>query len=129
MNHLPSIPSFLVLALLCLGLSSCRHSQTAAEAAETCYALLIEGDAEGFVDHIASAPEMSPEYRSQMVDAVAQFLQQIQRQNGGIVAAQAVNVGEEDSLTQVTLQLTFGDGTQEVVGLPMVRTTDTWLMR
>ena len=98
------------------------------QAAEKHYAKLIRGDYKGFVSGYAGAESLPPDYRSQLVDATAQFMASPEMQR--LVAVQATSDTLcPDSTAYVLLQLHFSDSTSEQIGVPLVLQEDQWKMK
>lgn len=116
-------------------LAACRRDGLTAEqrsvrcAAEKCYSLLADQRYEKFVEEISYADQMSPEYRSQMVDLVHEHVATEHSRHGRMLSAKAVGDTIDGDMAQVFLQLVFADHTTEEVGLPMVKVDDEWKMQ
>ena len=124
---LAAIVSLTAIACHADGLS--REERRARKAAVKYYEWLQRGRTEKFVSHIAYADAMSDGYRSEMNDLLAEHLEKLNRQHGGLTGVKAVGQVVEDGQAQVFLQLSFADSTSEEVGLPMVKVDDEWLMQ
>ena len=120
------------LAVAILLLTSCSKGQmtheAAREAAEQYYTMLIRGDYKGFVDGYADAKDMPEDYRSQLVDATAQFMADGDMRSLVNVSALSDSIWE-DSTAVVMLQLQFSDSTSEQIELPLVLMEEGWKMR
>ncbi|MBQ7461840.1 MAG: hypothetical protein IJS63_06230 [Bacteroidaceae bacterium] len=126
------LPSFggvgggFLLLVACSG--SLYTHEAAREAAEKHYTKLIKGDYKGFVKGYAYSEEWPEDYRSQLVDATAQFMARNDMQRLVSVAAINDSLGE-DSMAYVMLQLCFSDSTNEQIELPLILTDDGWKMQ
>lgn len=120
------VPTLLIFLLLvsCSGLMT---HKAAREAAEKYYTMLIQGDYNGFVDGYAYAENLPEDYRSQLVDATAQFMSEGDMKNLVSVGAISDSLGE-DSTAYVMLQLNFNDSTSEQIELPLVLLEEGWKM-
>ena len=122
------------LCVAALGLSlcmSCRKDGKSkiSRAAETYYGYLIEGKYADYVGAIAYSDSMTEEYRSQMVDLVAQYAARERESRGGLVAAKALDDTVSGDVGSVFIEVLFGDSTREEVSLPMVRCGEVWKMQ
>ena len=115
-----------VVFLACSG--SLYTHEAAREAAEKHYTKLIKGDYKGFVKGYAYSEEWPEDYRSQIVDATAQFMARNDMQQLASVVAIDDSLGE-DSTAYVMLQLCFSDSTSEQIELPLILTDDGWKMK
>ena len=100
--------------------------EAAREAAEQYYTMLINGDYQGFVNGYADS--LPDDYRSQFVDATAQFMADDNMQSLCSVTALGDTLNE-DSTAIVMLQLQFTDSTTEQMELPLVLMEKGWKMR
>ena len=105
-----------------------REHQRVREAAMRAYGHLLDGRFDGYVDAIAHADSLPESYRQQLADMVNEYAANERERRGGIVDVRAVSDTIMGAHAQVFLELSFGDSTQETVGLPMVRVNDEWLM-
>lgn len=104
------------------------HSHEAAqEAAVGYYDMLIRGDYQGFVGGYAYADSLPEDYRSQLVDAVAQSMAEDPMQH--MCGVKALSDELADSTARVMLQITFADSTREQIQLPLVLQKDGWKMQ
>jgi len=100
-------------------------------AAQHGYDLLLSGDYEGFVwchRGMAGAPRT---FREQMADAYKMYIDREERAHQGIGSARATRA-EMDStlqLMQVFMLLTYGDGTEEEIVVPVVQDQGQWVLR
>lgn len=116
-----------LLLLLVTGCTNYKTHKAVRQAAEEYYAMLIRGEYAAFVDGSVYADSLPEDYRSQLVDAVAQTMAEGQMQH--LVRATAVSDSLADSTAVVMLQLTFADSTREQVQLPLVLGEDGWRMQ
>lgn len=120
-----------VVFLLVLLLVACSRGlmthEAAREAAEQYYTMLIKGDYKGFVNGYANAESLPEDYRSQLVDATAQFMAGDNMRSLCSVTALSDSLCE-DSTAFVKLQLQFTDSTTEQIELPLVLKEDGWKM-
>ena len=98
------------------------------EAAEEYYTMLIRGNYKGFVRGYADAGSMPEDFRSQLVDATAQFMAKDDMRSLCRVEATSDSL-YEDSTAYVMLQLHFSDSTSEQIGLSLVLQEDGWKMK
>ena len=119
---------FLLTAILLTACGKRLLSHEAArEAAVAYYTMLIDGDYEAFVDGYTYAATMPDDYRSQMVDAVAQTMASGMMHELRAVTAVADSLA--DSTAYVRLELQFADSTCQHIGLPLVLHPDGWRMQ
>ena len=122
----------IVYCLLSVCLFACKKGlmthEAAREAAEEFYSMLIKGDYKGFVEGYADAENMPEDFRSQLVDAMAQFAAKDDMRSLCRVEATSDSLSE-DSTAYVMLQLHFNDSTSEQVGLSLILTEDGWKMK
>ena len=115
-----------------LTLVACSHDlythEAVREAAEKHYARLMEGDYRGFVEDYACAEEWPEGYRSQLVDATAQFMAGNPMQHLVSVTATADSL-REDSTACVILKLGFSDSTEEQIEQTLTLTKEGWKIR
>jgi len=102
--------------------------EAARKAAEEYYSRLIRGDYQGFVNGYANAGEWPADFRSQLVDATAQFMAKDDMRSLMEVGAISDSLGK-DSTAYVMLQLQFSDSTNEQIELPLVLMEDGWKMQ
>ncbi|MBP3711621.1 MAG: hypothetical protein IJ219_10485 [Bacteroidaceae bacterium] len=102
--------------------------KAAREAAEKYYTMLVRGDYKGFVDGYASSENLPEDFRSQLVDATAQFMARDDMRR--LVSVEALSDSLlEDSTAYVMLQLHFADSTSEQVELSLVLEEGKWRMQ
>jgi len=129
-NSAPSKGGWVVFLLVLLLVACSRGLMTheaAREAAEQYYTMLIKGDYKGFVNGYANAESLPEDYRSQLVDATAQFMAGDNMRSLCSVTALSDSLSE-DSTAFVKLQLQFTDSTTEQIELPLVLKEDGWKM-
>ncbi len=127
--------SFFVL-LVVLFLSACankegdpRHKEIR-EVAERSYGHLISSDVDSYLASLYDYSDMPEEYRSQMRDLLAQYVETERKAHKGLMGAIAVGDTILDSLNAVAfVEITFGDDTKETVSLPMRLSDGKWLLK
>ena len=102
--------------------------EAAREAAEEYYSMLIKGDYKGFVRGYAGSESLPEDFRSQLLDAMAQFMARNDMRSLMDVKAISDSLGE-DSTAYVMLQLHFSDSTLEQIELPLILQEDGWKMK
>ena len=102
--------------------------EAAREAAESYYSMLIKGDYKGFVNGYADAESLPADFRSQLVDATAQFMANDDMRSLMNVSAISDSLSA-DSTAVVMLQLQFSDSTFEQIELSLILQEDGWKMR
>lgn len=126
-----TIPHILLLSAILLFASCFRGQMThkaVRQAAEKYYTMLIEGDYKGFVEGHANASQLPEAFRSQLVDATAQFMTTGRMCKLGEVVAISDSLFE-DSTAYVMLQLNYNDSTSEQIELALVLEEDGWKMK
>ena len=123
-----SIYFYLLLSTFFVACSGSNYSHEAArEAAEEFYSMLIKGNYKGFVDGYARADVLPEDFRSQLIDATAQFMAKDDMRSLKSVKALSDSL-YEDSTAYVMLQLNFSDSTSEQIELPLVLLKEGWKM-
>ncbi len=89
--------------------------------------MLIKGNYKGFVDGYARADVLPEDFRSQLIDATAQFMAKDDMRSLKSVKALSDSLCE-DSTAYVMLQLNFSDSTSEQIELPLVLLKEGWKM-
>lgn len=89
--------------------------------------MLIKGDYKGFVNGYADAANLPADFRSQLVDATAQFATNDDMRSLMNVRAISDSLSA-DSTAVVMLQLQFSDSTFEQIELPLILQEDGWKM-
>lgn len=106
-----------------------RHEDIRARAAEG-YGYLVEGDIDRYLSLIHDYDSLPEEYRTQLYDMFAQYLDKEQRMRGGLVGAQVLGDTILDSVrADAFVELQFGDSTHEQVSLPMVYKRGKWMLK
>lgn len=120
---------YLLLSTFFIACSRGQYSHEAArKAAERYYMMLVRGDYKGFVDGYASSENLPEDFRSQLVDATAQFMARDDMRR--LVSVEALSDSLlEDSTAYVMLQLHFADSTSEQVELSLVLLEEGWKMK
>ena len=116
----------LVLLFACSG-GHFTH-KAARKSAEKYYTMLIKGNYKGFVNGYSGAEDWPEDYRSQLVDATAQFMTKHDMRQLKSVKAISDSL-LEDSTAYVMLQLNFNDSTSEQIELPLVLQKEEWKRR
>ena len=118
-----------LLSVVCFACSRGQYSHEAArKAAEQYYTMLINGNYKGFVEGYASSDNLPEDFRSQLVDATAQFMTRDDMRS--LVSVKAISDSLlADSTAYVMLQLNFNDSTSEQIELPLVLQKEGWKMR
>ena len=106
-----------------------RDQREARKAAERCYEDLRKGRFDRFVDAIAYADQMSPEYRQQMQDLIHESTYQNESAHGKMVSAVAIGDTLAGNLAHIYLQVTYADSTSEEIGVPMICIDGDWKMQ
>ena len=118
-----------VLFLLMLFACSNGHytHKAAQKAAVKYYTMLIKGNYKGFVEGYASSDNLPEDFRSQLVDATAQFMTRDDMRS--LVSVKAISDSLlADSTAYVMLRLNFNDSTSEQIELPLVLLEEGWKM-
>ena len=101
--------------------------EAARKAAEQYYTMLIKGNYKGFVEGYASSDNLPEDFRSQLVDATAQFMTRDDMRS--LVSVKAISDSLlADSTAYVMLRLNFNDSTSEQIELPLVLLEEGWKM-
>ena len=135
LHHTSSLLRQGIAIVMLLALGAChrdglsREQRQARRAAERCYKYLRTGRYDRFVDEIAYADQMSPEYRQQMQDLVFESAHSFESVHGNMVSAEAVGDTLMGDLAHIYLQVTYADSTSEEIGLPMVCIDGDWKMQ
>jgi hypothetical protein len=101
---------------------------SARQAAERYFTMLIDGRYEEYVDGLVCTDSMPDDMRSQMVDLMAQFMAQ-QSVNRGLLRVTATSDTIQDSTAYVYLDILYGDSVSEQVGMPLQFVGDRWRMQ
>lgn len=118
-----------LLTIVCLACSRGHFTHKAArKAAEKYYTMLIKGNYKGFVKGYANSENLPEDFRSQLVDAAAQFMTKDDMRRLKSVEAISDSLCE-DSTAYVMLQLNFCDSTSEQIELPLVLLEEGWKMK
>lgn len=99
--------------------------------AKRCYEALYNDRPETFLDGRMNAADMPQQYRQQLLDVYRQHITQVNDQHGGVRGIGVARAAMDSTLNvmQVFLQLTFGDGSQEEIVVPMVEQHGQWMMK
>ena len=117
-----------LLSVVFLACSNGQYTHKAArKAAEKYYTMLIKGNYKGFVEGYASSDNLPEDFRSQLVDATAQFMTRDDMRS--LVSVKAISDSLlADSTAYVMLRLNFNDSTSEQIELPLVLLEEGWKM-
>ena len=97
------------------------------KSAEQYYTMLINGNYKGFVEGYASSDNLPEDFRSQLVDATAQFMTRDDMRS--LVSVKAISDSLlADSTAYVMLRLNFNDSIIEQIELPLVLLEEGWKM-
>lgn len=105
--------------------------EAASAAAMQYYEALYAGQPEVFLNHRIFADSMSEAYRNQLMNCYERHLSQVSRKHQGVnrVEVSRAEKAADLGIMQVFLVLSFGDGTQEEVVVPMVEREGQWLLK
>ncbi len=120
----------LAFILLCLVLLSCKKDMMNEKVVENvacqCYTYLINGDYEAYVDATYRPVPLRDNHREELVANAKMFAAANRVES---VEAVRTEVNPTDSTATAFLSLTYKDGRQEVVALPMVFHHGVWYLR
>ena len=125
----------LATTLVCCSGSPSPEGAAEAEAmavAQACYDRLIEGDYDAFLAFRHDIDKIPADMRSQIADAMKMYIATEEKMHGGIKRVKATRAEMDSTLNvmKVYMMLSYGNGTQEEVVLPMVSTADgQWRMK
>lgn len=122
------------LYILCLLLAACgkklNDHEKARRTAEKYYGYLIAGDADSYARSIHNYDSLPAEYRTQLCDMFAQYIDDERSLRGGLVAVTAIrDTIINGKYAHVFLEVAFGDSTTEQVSLPLVCTEKGWKLK
>ncbi|MCQ2223448.1 MAG: hypothetical protein MJZ35_06655 [Bacteroidaceae bacterium] len=135
MNH--RHPLAMGLAIAFLSLIACAeqpkrdlHAEMC-EAAEQYYTMLMQDNFGSFVDGHYANDSLPEDYRSQLIDAVAQYKVNETERKGGLMEFQVTgdSLYADSTSGFVTIELSFGDQSKEEVILPLVYDGKQWKMK
>ncbi|MGI6243739.1 MAG: hypothetical protein ACOYJK_09460 [Prevotella sp.] len=116
-------------------LCCCSHGPTpeevAGQTAKAYYDLLIQGKYDQFVDGRYHSDSIPSAYREQLITNAKMFAGWQKKERQGILNVRVMDV-KTDTINQdtnVLLEFTYGDSTNEVVMVPMVEQDGVWYMR
>ncbi len=122
--------SLLVLLVACGKSPGKRLHREVRRSAERCCKSLLRGDVDACVSALFGYEAMPEHERGQMVDLFAQYLEQERELRGGIEGIAVVgDTLLSDSSAVAFLEMTFGNGSQETVSLPLVFSAGKWLVK
>ncbi len=120
----------LALILICLLLFACKEDMMSSKIVEKvacqCYTYLIKGDYEAYVDATYRPMPLRDKHREELVANAKMFATTNRVES---VEAVRTEVNLTDSTATAFLSLTYKDGRQEVVALPMVFHHGVWYLR
>ena len=121
---------FLAVSVILAACSSTTPEEAAAESAKSYYELLIEDDAERFLERKAGIDTLSADYGEQLLEAVRQYQRDIKQKHGGLREVRIADNQSAFNTSQLsTLILCYADSTQEAIVVPMVERDGQWLMK
>lgn len=116
-----------VLVVACTRKGDSLTHDSARQAAERYFTMLLDGRYEEYVNGLVGMDTMPDDMRSQMVDLMAQFMKQ-QSVNRGLLRVTATSDTIQDSTAYVYLDVLYGDSVSEQVGMPLRFVNDRWCM-
>ena len=121
-----------MVGALCAACSSeLKTDEVAATAARVYYDYLLRGQYDDFVAGIDGYDAMPDTYRRQLTDNARMFMAQQDKEHGGIerLRIMRAEVDDDTHTAQVFLVISYPDGANEQILVPMVRRGDVWMMR
>lgn len=123
------------IGLLCAVCAACssdiKTDEQAANTARLYYDYLLQGQYDDYVAGIDGYDEMPESYRRQLIDNARMFMEQQNREHGGIerLRIMRADIDTETQTAQVFLVISYQDGSNEQIMVPMVRNGSLWMMR
>ncbi len=123
------------IGLLCAVCAACssdiKTDEQAANTARLYYDYLLQGQYDDYVAGIDGYDEMPESYRRQLTDNARMFMEQQNREHGGIerLRIMRADIDTETQTAQVFLVISYQDGSNEQIMVPMVRNGSLWMMR
>lgn len=123
------------IGLLCAVCAACssdiKTDEQAANTARLYYDYLLQGQYDDYVAGIDGYDEMPESYRRQLTDNARMFMEQQNREHGGIerLRIMRADIDTEAQTAQVFLVISYQDGSNEQIMVPMVRNGSLWMMR
>lgn len=123
------------IGLLCAVCAACssdiKTDEQAANTARLYYDYLLQGQYDDYVAGIDGYDEMPESYRRQLTDNARMFMKQQNREHGGIerLRIMRADIDTEAQTAQVFLVISYQDGSNEQIMVPMVRNGSLWMMR
>lgn len=123
------------IGLLCAVCAACssdiKTDEQAANTARLYYDYLLQGQYDDYVAGIDGYDEMPETYRRQLTDNARMFMEQQNREHGGIerLRIMRADIDTEAQTAQVFLVISYQDGSNEQIMVPMVRNGSLWMMR
>lgn len=108
------------------------EGEQAAGVALACYkALYLENRPEAFLQGSAQAHSVNDAQRQQLLDLYRQHVRQTTNQHGGVKGIDFARAEPDPTLDvmQVFLKMTYIDGMQEEIVVPMVQADGEWQMK
>ncbi|MCR5679736.1 MAG: hypothetical protein K6G08_05950 [Prevotella sp.] len=108
-----------------------KPEELAAKAATTAYDALYHGDTQKFLDTRLHAADMPQDFRLAMLQSLAQHVAQVKSERQGVNKVEVTRTEVDPSLgiIQVFLLLSYGNGTQEEIVVPMVEHKGQWCLK
>ena len=122
----------IVLLVVLAACGSATKEELASLAAKGYYDHLIRGEYEQFYEGLDQRVlSAEPDYRSQMLDNLRQFMARQEQEHRGVLEVRVSNATTDtvQKLTNVFLVLCFGDSTNEEIVVPMVERNGGWRMK
>jgi len=122
------IQLFAIVLALCL--ASCGHSNTPSALAEKAVDYLQNGDYEAYADLYYFPENANPEEvkkeKELIVNLLSEKFGKTKEKNGGIKSCEIVSeeVNEEAGTAEVSMKVTYGDGSTDDSSLPMKKDAD-----
>ncbi len=126
-----------ILALLLvatLTIASCKQAVDEHEfilsLGQKYYDYLLKGNYGAYIDATYRYQALDADARQELIDNLEMFVYQ-QRTRGGITSAEAQSVDLDTARHEaiVFLKLSYGNGDQQMVSLPLVQHNDIWYLR
>lgn len=120
----------IVLLLVLAGSFSCGNKgKTPEGAAEKYYSYLVKEKYDRFVEGIAYSDSMPQDYKEQMQDVAAQYIDREKKTHGGIRSVRALDSQTDGNVANAYLELIFEDSLTEEIAVPMVKCGEVWKMQ
>lgn len=124
----------LFVAFVCLSCSKMEKTEVgrqAAIAAKEYYDLLLQEKYDSFVMGYNQPCQLPQRYHEQLLLNARMFVEQQKKEHKGIVDVDILSVKADTSrhVSEVFLQMVYGDSTKEQILVPMVNVNGMWKMR